>query len=149
MDFKSGCSNRIRPFVEYGSGLDLFPNTDRDPTKGSLTQFKIKTIWKPTFRTVRNWSWIHPCCMSKKSWPISYSKLLYRIGQDSLDIQNVYRSILICVGMFDMVEVCIKLWPSNAKFLMLYSHFQLEWFAGDREKRKVRSFLYTLFFTSK
>ena len=26
-------------------------------------------------------------CLSKKSWPISYCKLLYKFGQDFLDIQ--------------------------------------------------------------
>ena len=28
--------------------------------------------------------------MSKKSWPISYSKLLYKMGQTLLDIQYVH-----------------------------------------------------------
>ena len=33
-------------------------------------------------------------CLSKKSWPISYGKLLYKLGQDFLDILYVMYSIL-------------------------------------------------------
>ena len=31
-----------------------------------------------------------PYCMSKKSWPISYSELLHKVDQDFLDIQYIY-----------------------------------------------------------
>ena len=39
----------------------------------------------------------HPYCMSKKEWPILYSKLLYKIGQYFLDTQynHSYVGILV------------------------------------------------------
>ena len=37
-------------------------------------------------------------CMSKDSWPILYSKLIYGIGQDFLDMQFLQKNLLIKVN---------------------------------------------------
>ena len=40
-------------------------------------------------------------CMPKKSWPIFYGKLLYKIGQDFWDIQYHMHYKLNCIGRQD------------------------------------------------
>ena len=47
----------------------------------------IKQSGNVIFKCVRSSPIVY--CLSKKSWPILYSKLLYKLGQDFLDIQNL------------------------------------------------------------
>ena len=50
------------------------------------------------------------CTLSKESWPILYSKLLYKLGQNFLYIQYLYKITLdltLNLNMIDWVIIVI------------------------------------------
>ena len=59
-------------------------------------------------------------CIPKKSWPISYSRLLYKIGQDFFDIQYFTVAVIKCLRSFyrrNLIAVWAAIWIT---YLVIY-----------------------------